>query len=95
VGCAAGAALAGWLTDRWGRKRILIASAVLFAASSVGAAVPGTSASSWPARLAGGLAIGVASVLAPLYIAEISPRAIRGRLVAFNQMAIVTGILLA
>jgi SP family arabinose:H+ symporter-like MFS transporter len=47
------------------------------------------------ARLVGGLAIGVASVLAPLYIAEISPRAIRGRLVSLNQMAIVTGILLA
>ena len=95
VGCALGAALAGWLTDRWGRKRILIASAVLFAASSVGAAVPRHLVEFVAARVAGGLAIGVASVLAPLYIAEISPRAIRGRLVALNQMAIVTGILLA
>ncbi len=95
AGCAAGAALAGWLTDRWGRKRILIASAVLFAASAVGAAVPRDLGEFAAARLAGGLAIGVASVLAPLYIAEISPRAIRGRLVSLNQMAIVTGILLA
>jgi len=95
VGCAAGAALAGWLTDRWGRKRILIASAVLFAASAAGAAVPRHLGEFVAARLVGGLAIGVASVLAPLYIAEISPRAIRGRLVSLNQMAIVTGILLA
>jgi len=95
AGCAAGAALAGWLTDRWGRKRILIASAVLFAASAVGAAVPRHLGEFVAARLAGGLAIGVASVVAPLYIAEISPRAIRGRLVSLNQMAIVTGILLA
>ncbi len=95
VGCAAGAAVAGWLTDRLGRKRILIVSAVLFAASAVGAAVPRTLAEFVAARLAGGVAIGVASVLAPLYIAEISPRAIRGRLVSLNQMAIVSGILLA
>jgi sugar porter (SP) family MFS transporter len=94
-GCAAGAAVAGWLTDRLGRKRILIASALLFAASSVGAAVPRSLAEFVAARVVGGLAIGVASVLAPLYIAEISPRAIRGRLVSLNQMAIVSGILLA
>jgi sugar porter (SP) family MFS transporter len=95
VGCAIGAAVAGWLTDRLGRKRILIVSAVLFAASSIGAAVPRALSEFVAARLLGGLAIGVASVLAPLYIAEISPRAIRGRLVALNQMTIVTGILLA
>jgi sugar porter (SP) family MFS transporter len=94
-GCAAGAALAGWLTDRLGRKRILIASALLFAVSAVGAAVPRTLAEFVAARVVGGLAIGVASVLAPLYIAEISPKAIRGRLVSLNQMAIVSGILLA
>jgi sugar porter (SP) family MFS transporter len=95
VGCAIGAAFAGWLTDRLGRKRILIVSALLFAASAIGAAVPRDLLEFVAARLAGGLAIGVASVLAPLYIAEISPRAIRGRLVSLNQMAIVTGILLA
>ena len=94
-GCAAGAALAGWLTDRLGRKRILVASALLFAVSAVGAAVPRTLAEFVAARVVGGLAIGVASVLAPLYIAEISPKAIRGRLVSLNQMAIVSGILLA
>jgi sugar porter (SP) family MFS transporter len=95
VGCALGAAFAGWLTDRFGRKRILIVSALLFAASAVGAAVPRRLDEFVAARLVGGLAIGAASVLAPLYIAEISPRAIRGRLVSLNQMAIVTGILLA
>jgi sugar porter (SP) family MFS transporter len=94
-GCAAGAALAGWLTDRLGRKRILVASALLFAASAVGAALPRTLAEFVAARFVGGVAIGVASVLAPLYIAEISPKAIRGRLVSLNQMAIVSGILLA
>jgi sugar porter (SP) family MFS transporter len=95
VGCAIGAAFAGWLTDRLGRKRILIVSALLFAASAVGAAVPRHLGEFAAARLAGGLAIGTASVLAPLYIAEISPRGVRGRLVSLNQMAIVTGILLA
>lgn len=95
VGCAIGAAFAGWLTDRLGRKRILIVSALLFAVSAVGAALPRNLGEFVAARLVGGLAIGVASVLAPLYIAEISPRAIRGRLVSLNQMAIVTGILLA
>jgi sugar porter (SP) family MFS transporter len=94
-GCAAGAAAAGWLTDRLGRRRMLIVSALLFAGSALGAALPRTLAEFAGARLVGGLAIGVASVLAPLYIAEISPRAIRGRLVSLNQMAIVSGILLA
>lgn len=95
VGCAVGAGLAGMLTDRFGRKRLLVVSALLFAASAVGAAVPRVLGEFVAARFVGGLAIGVASVLAPLYIAEISPRQIRGRLVSLNQMAIVTGILLA
>jgi sugar porter (SP) family MFS transporter len=95
VGCALGAAFAGVLTDRFGRKRLLIVSALLFAVSAVGAALPRDLTEFVAARLIGGLAIGVASVLAPLYIAEISPRQIRGRLVSLNQMAIVTGILLA
>lgn len=95
VGCAVGAGFAGALTDRFGRKRLLIVSALLFAVSAVGAAVPRGLDELVVARFIGGLAIGVASVLAPLYIAEISPRQIRGRLVSLNQMAIVTGILLA
>lgn len=95
IGCIAGAAIAGWLSDRYGRKPVLSFSALLFAASSLGAALPHTFAQFGAARFVGGVAIGVASMLAPLYIAEVSPARIRGRLVSLNQMAIVTGILLA
>lgn len=95
IGCVAGASIAGVLSDRLGRRRILILSAILFAASSVGAALPNGLAAFAAARFFGGVAIGVASVLTPLYIAEVSPPQIRGRLVSLNQMAIVTGILAA
>ncbi|MGA2133419.1 MAG: sugar porter family MFS transporter [Bryobacteraceae bacterium] len=95
AGCVLGAAIGGSLSDRWGRKRILLFSALLFAVSSVGAALPRNLAEFAAARFAGGIAIGIASLLAPLYIAEVSPAAIRGRLVSLNQMAIVTGILLS
>ena len=95
VGCVFGASLAGMSSDRFGRRKVLIFSAVLFAASSLGAAIPRDLNEFVVARFAGGLAIGVASVLAPLYIAEVSPAKIRGRLVSLNQMTIVTGILLA
>ena len=95
VGCVAGASIAGTLSDRLGRRRILIVSALLFAVSSLGAALPRNLGEFTAARFIGGIAIGVASVLAPLYIAEVAPPAIRGRLVSLNQMAIVTGILLA
>ena len=95
IGCVFGAAIGGVLSDRWGRKKILLVSALLFAISAAGAALPRTLNEFMAARFVGGLAIGIASLLAPLYIAEISPAAIRGRLVALNQMAIVSGILLA
>ena len=95
LGCAFGASAAGWLSDRFGRKRILMLAAVLFAASSLATALPRNLAEFIAARLAAGVATGIASVLAPLYISENAPRHIRGRLVTFNQMAIVTGILLA
>lgn len=94
-GCIAGASIAGWLSDRFGRRRVLMFCAILFALSAIGAALPQTLTQFVIARLAGGLAIGAASVLAPLYIAEVSPARNRGRLVSLNQMAIVTGILLA
>ncbi len=95
AGCVLGAAVGGWLSDRFGRKRILLFSAVLFALSSVSAALPRNLPQFAAARFTGGIAIGIASLLAPLYIAEVSPAAIRGRLVGLNQMAIVTGILLS
>lgn len=95
AGCIAGALIAGWLSDRYGRRNVLAASALLFAVSSVGAALPRNFVQFGIARFAGGIAIGIASMLAPLYMAEVSPARIRGRLVSLNQMAIVTGILLA
>ena len=94
-GAVLGAAAAGWLTDRYGRRRLLFGAALLFTLSSLAAAVPRTLTEFVVARLVGGLAIGVASLLAPLYIAEIAPAPIRGKLVTLNQLAIVTGILLA
>ncbi len=95
LGCAAGASIAGPLSDRLGRRRILMAAAALFALSSLGAALPRNLDQFIAARLAAGVATGIASMLAPLYIAENSPSRIRGRLVTFNQWAIVTGILAA
>jgi SP family arabinose:H+ symporter-like MFS transporter len=95
VGCALGAGVAGLLSDRFGRKWLLFSCAALFVLSSIGAAIPHTLAQFVTARFFGGIAIGVASMLAPLYIAEISPPAIRGRLVSLNQLAIVIGILVA
>lgn len=95
IGCVFGASIGGWLSDKFGRRTILMVSAALFALSSIGAALPHDLTQFAAARFAGGLAIGVASVLAPLYIAEVSPAKMRGRLVSLNQMAIVSGILLA
>jgi SP family arabinose:H+ symporter-like MFS transporter len=94
-GCIFGASAAGWLSDRFGRKRVLMISGLLFALSAIGAAIPHTLTQFAAARLAGGLAVGAASVLAPLYIAEVAPARNRGMLVALNQMTIVSGILLS
>ncbi len=95
VGCLLGSLAAGYLSDRFGRKRVLLTAAILFALSSLltGWAYSFTSFIVW--RIAGGVAIGLSSNVSPLYIAEISPAAIRGRLVSLNQFAIVVGILLA
>jgi SP family arabinose:H+ symporter-like MFS transporter len=95
LGCLLGAAGASMLGDRYGRKRSLIFAAILFALSSVGAALANTVDIFSIARLLGGLAIGLASVLTPVYIAEISPSRNRGTLVSLNQLAIVVGILAA
>lgn len=93
VGCMFGAIFCGPLGDRLGRKASLLWCAALFAASSVASAMPSTLGQFAWARFAGGLAIGAASILSPIYIAEISPEKIRGRLVALYQLAIVVGIL--
>src|SRR5579875_2249459 len=95
IGCIFGAAMAGFIGDRFGRRRALIASAILFAAASVASAIPRGLSGLAMARFAAGIAIGLASVLAPMYIAEIAPPNIRGRLVSVNQLAIVSGILIS
>lgn len=91
-GCVIGAIFAGHLSDRFGRKKILLLSAVLFAASSIGSAIPENLTEFVLARFVGGLGVGAASILSPLYISEISPAKIRGTLVTLYQVAIVIGI---
>ena len=95
IGCLLGALSGGVFSERFGRKRVLLASALLFAMSSVltGWSFQFFSFVFW--RIAGGVAIGLASNVSPTYIAEISPSSWRGRLVSLNQMAIVIGILCA
>lgn len=95
IGCAIGAATAGRIADRVGRIRVMQIAAVLFAASAIGSALPFAlwDLALW--RIVGGVAIGMASVIAPAYIAEVSPSAYRGRLASFQQAAIVTGIALS
>ena len=95
VGCFMGSLIAGTLGNRYGRKPVLLISAVLFAVSSVltGWAFSFSMFIVW--RIVGGVAIGLSSNISPLYIAEVSPASHRGRLVSLNQFAIVIGILLA
>jgi len=95
VGCLVGALIAGVLSDRFGRKRLLIAAALLFAATSLGNAFANNFAIFIAWRMLGGVAIGLASNLSPMYIAEVAPAQIRGKLVAINQLTVVVGILLA
>lgn len=95
VGAIAGALFAGLLSDRYGRKPVLLLAAFLFFVSALGSAVPPSFTSLIFARLIGGLGVGMASVLAPMYISEFSPPHLRGRLVALYQLSIVIGILLA
>ncbi|AWN29739.1 MULTISPECIES: sugar porter family MFS transporter [unclassified Streptomyces] len=92
IGCAVGAATAGRIADRIGRIRVMQIASVLFTISAVGSALP---FSLWDLafwRIIGGFAIGMASVIGPAYIAEVSPSAYRGRLGSFQQAAIVVGI---
>jgi SP family arabinose:H+ symporter-like MFS transporter len=95
VGCLLGSIASGVLSDRFGRKRMLIIAGFTFAISSLGTGL----ANSFPEfvtwRIAGGVGIGLASILSPMYIAEVAPAELRGKLVASNQLAIVIGIVLA
>jgi MFS transporter, SP family, xylose:H+ symportor len=95
LGCLGGAVVTGGLSDRFGRKRLLLLAALLFALSSGLTGWAGTFQSFVVWRILGGVAIGMASTLSPLYIAEIAPAHARGRLVALNQFTIVIGILAA
>jgi SP family arabinose:H+ symporter-like MFS transporter len=93
-GCAAGAALGGWASDRYGRRAVLFSAGILFLVAAFSAA---SSLHLWQlmvARLLAGMAIGAALLIAPLYIAEVSPANRRGMLVTLNQLAIVSGILI-
>lgn len=95
VGCIMGAVVAGVLSDRIGRKKLLITAAGLFLFSAIGTGFSNEFSVFVMFRIIGGVGIGLASNLSPVYIAEVSPAHIRGRFVAINQLTIVIGILLA
>ncbi len=93
IGCLVGSIVSGWTSDRFGRKKLLLLSAVLFALSSVLTGWANGFTIFIVFRMIGGVAIGIASNVSPTYIAEVSPAAWRGRLVTINQLTIVVGIL--
>ena len=93
VGCVFGALISGWCADKFGRKLPLILAAILFSASAWGTAVAGNFDMFVIYRIVGGVGIGLASAISPLYIAEVSPAEKRGRFVAINQLTIVIGVL--
>ena len=95
VGCLIGAMVAGSAADKWGRKPLLMLAAVLFTISAIATGLFNDFTLFNIARFIGGIGIGVASALSPMYIAEVSPAEIRGRMVSLNQMTIVLGILAA
>jgi SP family sugar:H+ symporter-like MFS transporter len=95
LGSAIGAFFAGWASDSFGRRNMLIVAAVLFIISAWGSGIAGDSVSFIAFRILGGLAVGGASVMAPAYISEIAPAHIRGRLTSIQQVAIITGLFCA
>ena len=92
LGCALGAVLAGVLSDRWGRLRVMMLGSVLFFVSAIGSGLAFSAIDLTVWRFIGGLGIGIASVVAPAYIAEVAPRQIRGTLGSLQQLAITLGI---
>ncbi len=95
IGCVVGAVLSGMISDKFGRKWPLLLSAFLFTVASIGTGVALTYSTFIIFRILGGVGIGLASALSPMYIAEIAPTHMRGRFVSLNQMTIVIGILAA
>jgi MFS transporter, SP family, arabinose:H+ symporter len=95
IGCLLGSATAGSIADRFGLKRALYACGACFALSSVGVWISSTFSQYVAWRIVGGIGIGAASIVAPMYIAEIAPAKVRGRLVVLYQLGIVAGILCA
>jgi MFS transporter, SP family, arabinose:H+ symporter len=95
IGCLAGAVLSGWLSDRFGRKRLLILAAGIFVVASIGTGGAASFLSFVFFRMLGGIGIGLASNLSPMYIAEVTPGKVRGAFVSINQLTIVIGILAA
>jgi sugar porter (SP) family MFS transporter len=95
LGAMFGALGSGGLTDRFGRKKVLIYVALLFAVSCMGSALSQTFLAFVLSRILGGLSVGAASVLSPMYVAEVAPRKIRGTLVSVYQLTIVIGILIS
>lgn len=95
AGCLVGALVAGGLSDKFGRKKLLIGAGFLFTLSAIGTALANDFTLFVIYRLIGGIGIGIASTLSPMYIAEVAPAKIRGRFVSINQLTIVIGILAA
>lgn len=95
IGCIIGVVIAGWLTDTYGRKKGMYYSGLLFSISAIGCAFSANIELLILFRLVGGIGVGIASMVTPMYIAEIAPPLIRGRLVSINQVAIVFGMVLA
>jgi len=95
LGSLAGAAIGGVLADRLGRRKLLIVTAIVFGCGAIGAALAPGTITLVAARLVAGMAIGIASFVAPLYISEIAPVAIRGKLVSINQVALTSGIVIS
>jgi SP family arabinose:H+ symporter-like MFS transporter len=95
LGCIAGVAISGKLSNKLGRKKVMLFAAFLFAISAIGCALAPDATMLILFRLIGGLGIGVASVVCPMYIAELAPSQIRGKLITYYQLAITIGILVA
>lgn len=92
IGCMIGAMMCGWLADKIGRKKLLIISALIFFFSAFATGVMSTFPTFLVARFFGGIGIGVASGLSPMFIAEVAPAEYRGRMVSLNQMMTVVNL---